>query len=93
MPKKLSLAVIVLLLTVSGIALAQSLQKLVNQPPDGAGVSLLLTDGTVMFQGDQSFDWWKLTPDNFGSYVNGTWSQLGSRSKTPCTTAWAPLPA
>ncbi|HZI76055.1 MAG TPA: kelch repeat-containing protein, partial [Gemmatimonadales bacterium] len=23
-------------------------------------------------------DWWKLTPDNTGSYLNGTWSQLAS---------------
>lgn len=23
-------------------------------------------------------DWWKLTPDEFGSYVNGTWTQLAS---------------
>ena len=23
-------------------------------------------------------DWWRLTPDQFGSYVNGTWSQIAS---------------
>jgi hypothetical protein len=23
-------------------------------------------------------DWWKLTPDNTGSYLNGTWTQLAS---------------
>jgi hypothetical protein len=30
-----------------------------------------LTDGTVMVQDDGCQDWWKLTPDEFGSYVNG----------------------
>jgi hypothetical protein len=67
-----------LLLVVSGVSLAQKLQSLVNQPPDGAGIGFLLTDGTAMFQGGSQFDWWKLTPDQKGSYVNGTWSQLAS---------------
>ena len=38
----------------------------------------LLTDGTVMLQDDGCQDRWKLTPDAFGSYVNGTWTQLAS---------------
>jgi hypothetical protein len=38
----------------------------------------LLTDGTVMVADDGCQDWWKLTPDEFGSYVNGTWTQLAS---------------
>ena len=37
-----------------------------------------MTDGTVMAQGYDDSDWWKLTPDNNGSYVNGTWTQLSS---------------
>jgi len=37
---------------------------------------LLLTDGTVMCQVDNDVNWWRLTPDAFGSYVNGTWSPL-----------------
>lgn len=37
-----------------------------------------MTDGTVVAQGYGDSDWWKLTPDNTGSYVNGTWSQLPS---------------
>jgi hypothetical protein len=32
----------------------------------------------VMVQGNSGIDWWKLTPDNTGSYVNGTWTQLAS---------------
>jgi hypothetical protein len=78
MPKKLLLAILIALLAVSGIALAQTLQTLAHQPPDGAGIGFLLTDGTVMFQGNGLSDWSKLTPDKFGSYVNGTWTQLAS---------------
>ena len=39
---------------------------------------LLLTDGTVIAQDECAADWWKLTPDNTGSYINGTWTQIGS---------------
>ncbi len=59
-------------------------QLLKNQPPVldyvdcGPGNPILLTDGTVMVQDDGCQDWWKLTPDQFGSYVNGTWTQLAS---------------
>jgi len=76
MPKKLSFAVLILLLAASGISLTQTLQTLVHQPPDGAGIGFLLTDGTVMFQGKGGSDWAKLTPDKSGSYVKGTWTQL-----------------
>jgi hypothetical protein len=59
-------------------------QVLTNQPPVldytdcGPGNPILLTDGTVMLADDGCQDWWKLTPDQFGSYVNGTWTQLAS---------------
>jgi len=66
------------LLCLAGSAAAQTTQNLVNQPPDGAGVGFLLTDGTALFQGNSNSDWWKLTPDATGSYVNGTWSQQAS---------------
>jgi len=56
----------------------QTLQTLANQPPDGAGIGFLLTDGSVIFQGGNSFDWSKLTPDNSGSYLKGTWSPIAS---------------
>ncbi|MGA2352884.1 MAG: hypothetical protein ABSG02_00210 [Terriglobales bacterium] len=78
MPKKFILAVSILLLVVSSVALAQTLTKLENQPPDGIIISYQLTDGTVMVQGNNCSDWWKLTPDITGSYVNGTWTQLAS---------------
>jgi hypothetical protein len=69
----------VALLSLAGCLLqAQTLTNLNHQPPDGAGIVFLLTDGTVLAQGNQGQDWWKLTPDITGSYVNGTWTQVAS---------------
>ena len=39
---------------------------------------LLLTDGTVIAHAGSTADWYRLTPDITGSYVNGTWSQIAS---------------
>ncbi len=69
---------LVVLLLWANIALSQSWQPLKHQPSFAAGVALLLTDGTVMVQDAGAQDWWKLTPDIHGSYVNGTWTQLAS---------------
>jgi len=58
-------------------------QSLANPPPFNPGAMIQLTNGTVMVQ-DQgpenngTSDWWLLTPDSSGSYVNGTWSQIAS---------------
>jgi hypothetical protein len=78
MPKKLSLVVLILVLAASGASLAQTLQTLVHQPPFGAGIAFLLTDGTVIAQGNSESDWSKLTPDKSGSYVKGTWKPIAS---------------
>ena len=43
---------------------------------------LLLTDGTVMCQEEGGVKWKKLTPDAFGNYVNGTWSDLAPMHNT-----------
>ena len=76
--KKFVLTVVMILVVVSGASLAQTLKTLAHQPPDGIQVSFQLTDGTVMVQGYGASDWWKLTPDKTGSYVNGTWTQIAS---------------
>ncbi len=76
--KKFVLSVVMLLLAISASSIAQSVKALKHQPPDGVGLSFQLTDGTVMVQGNNGNDWWKLTPDITGSYVNGTWTQLAS---------------
>ena len=57
-----------------------------NAPPFGTpGTMLLESDGTVLVHNEPDNDttggtneWWKLTPDANGSYVNGTWSQIAS---------------
>lgn len=59
-------------------AAAQTTKTLKHQPPAGAGIGFLLTDGTAVFQGNSLSDWYKLTPDNTGSYQNGTWSKIAS---------------
>lgn len=57
---------------------AQSWTALNNKASFNASTALLLTDGTVMVQPIESNSWWRLTPDNFGSYINGTWTQVAS---------------
>jgi len=70
---------VVLLAVTAG---AQSWQPLTHQPSFTAGTALLLTDGTVMMHHENPnsgfSEWYRLTPDINGSYVNGTWSQLAS---------------
>jgi hypothetical protein len=59
---------------------------LVNPPPFGTpGTMLLESDGTVLVHNEPDNNtiaatnqWWKLTPDASGSYVNGTWTQIAS---------------
>ncbi|MER7997841.1 kelch repeat-containing protein [Streptomyces sp. NPDC095613] len=53
-----------------------SWHALTHQPTFAASTMLLLTDGTVMCQAENSVHWWRLTPDSTGSYTNGTWSTL-----------------
>jgi hypothetical protein len=77
LPRKILFAAVVFLLSATTL-FSQSLQNLVHQPPDGAGIGFLLTDGTVLYQGGAESDWWKLTPDINGSYVNGTWARMAN---------------
>ncbi len=65
----------------------------VTNPPStlaGAGATLLLTDGTVLVHSEQSnlTLWYTLTPDAYGSYINGTWTQVDS---IPAAFNYAPL--
>ncbi len=73
------------------VAQAQTWTTLKNGPGFNVGSVLLMTDGTVMAQdmgscGCGASDWWVLTPDKTGSYLNGTWSKTGSLPK-----GYAPL--
>jgi len=56
---------------------SQSWAPLKHQAPFlTPGTALLLTDGSVMVQNSEAQDWWRLVPDNTGSYVNGKWQKL-----------------
>ncbi len=54
---------------------------LANTAPAGVNTMLLLSDGTVM-AADSGNNWYRLTPDSTGSYVNGTWSLLAAMNYT-----------
>jgi Galactose oxidase, central domain len=78
------LTVLVLLLSVVGLLAPRRAQaagtwsSLANTAPDSIGLMLLLSDGTVMCQQYENTNWYRLTPDTNGSYVNGTWTTLAS---------------
>jgi len=54
---------------------AGTLVSLKNPAPEGIDISFQLTDGRVFGQSFTEQHWYILTPDNKGSYVNGTWSR------------------
>jgi Galactose oxidase, central domain len=64
---------------------------LTHQPAFGAGTMLLLTDGSVMCQNSGTNQWWKLSPDINGNYINGTWSALANGPNAPLYFASAVL--
>lgn len=51
-------------------------------PPAAVGHAMLLTDGSVLvnsyFFSKHADPWYRLIPDNTGSYVNGTWVNAGT---------------
>jgi hypothetical protein len=47
-------------------------------PVNGLCNPLLLTDATVIVASCDTKSWYKLTPDDTGSYASGTWSQIAS---------------
>jgi uncharacterized membrane protein len=58
---------------------AQTYVDMLHAPPRPVGLSFQLTDGTIMCQALGVLkDWYRLTPDNKGSYRNGVWSRLAS---------------
>jgi hypothetical protein len=80
--------------TIKGVTkMAGKWMKLKNKAPFNVNTMLLLTDGSVMCQdgggsGPSAGDigtpnWWKLTPDKFGNYHDGTWSPLATGPNSP----------
>ena len=65
-------------LALTSISVAQKWQSLKHPPQFQTDTAVLLTDGRAMVHEYNSPNWWALTPDKTGSYINGTWNQLGS---------------
>ncbi|MFK4652846.1 hypothetical protein ABIF97_002780 [Bradyrhizobium japonicum] len=62
-------------------ALEGTWSNLTNVPPGGPynfGNPLVLTDGTVIIHRTDTPDWYKLTPNASGSYIDGTWTKIAS---------------
>jgi hypothetical protein len=66
------------MLAFASVGFTQTWTPLKNQPSFAANAALLLTDGRVIAQDTDASDWWVLTPDKSGSYVDGTWKQVAS---------------
>ena len=71
------------LLTPWQVEAAGTWTALTHPLPAGVGLNngLLLSDGTVMC-GDGGKNWYRLTPDFHGSYVNGTWTSMAAMHDT-----------
>jgi hypothetical protein len=71
---------------------AKTFTSLTNAPSFEPDVAQVLTDGRVIVQAYSTDTWWALTPDNTGSYINGTWSQLANTpTSTTDPSGYAPL--
>lgn len=79
--KLLTRVSITLALSILGAAQSQAVgtwQRTTNIPAAPIGLTLLLTDGTILCHSPSTRDWYKLTPTNTGTYVNGTWTKMAS---------------
>jgi len=65
------------------------------EPNQGAGLMMLMTDGTVLCQSVTGNEkgWDKLTPDANGSYINGTWTTIASMHRSRLFFASQVLPS
>ena len=69
---------LVLVLAECNLANSQTWIPMTTPPPFNVGVSLQLTDGTILINESKSPNWWKLTPDKFGVYHTGTFKKVAS---------------
>lgn len=50
-----------------------------TSPPDYMQMAYLMTDGSILTQGESSWNsWYRYVPDASGSYADGTWTQVAS---------------
>src|SRR2546430_560760 len=84
---RLTIALLVALSTLGqSAARSQTWTPLANGTPFSASQPLLLTDGSVLCQVYFTNNWYRLVPDQFGSYINGTWNTV-----TPMRSDYGPL--
>jgi hypothetical protein len=60
-----------------------------NPGNEFVNLPFLMTDGTVIMQGFNGH-WWRLTPDNSGNHVTGTWQQIAATSNLPGIGLYSP---
>ena len=68
---KIATCAVALLLGWSAPSHAAKWTPLTNPSPSSSGTMMLLTDGTVMVQGNPFNTWMRLTPSAKGSYADG----------------------
>jgi hypothetical protein len=68
----------VVLMAALAVVSAQTWTPVAAPATFSPGTALMLTDGRVLVQDSDASDWWTLTPDLTGSYINGTWTQVAS---------------
>jgi len=97
-PQQESIAPVAAAPAAAGTATSGTWTPVTSQAPFSPGSAFLLTDGTILAQDTDlsTLGWWKLTPDNTGSYINGTWSQMASppncpNGYEPTDTVYSPL--
>ena len=76
--KSLRVISLIFIFLASCIGFAQTWTRLTNSARLLPSTALLLTDGRVLVQDKDASDYWTLTPDLSGSYVNGTWTKVAS---------------
>lgn len=88
MRPSLRLALAILMSFAAASAFGQSWQNVKAKLPNHLSPTapILLTDGSVLIHNQCSPDWYKLTPDASGSYLNGAWSAI-----SPLPAGYAPL--
>ncbi len=69
-----------IVLALASMGFSQKWQPVKTKAPVPMGAILLLTDGTVMAHQEQqnAQNWYKLTPDLTGSYINGKWTKVAT---------------
>jgi hypothetical protein len=66
-------------------------RKFAATAPLQASAPALMLDGTVIVQDYGTDHWWKLTPDAFGQYDTGTWTQIADSATNGTADGYAPL--